>query len=258
MTLNSTNIKTIAFDADDTLWRNEEIFIHAQDEFIKLLTPYHDEDYIRSHLNAVQIENLENFGYGIKGFTLSMIETAITLTEGRVTGSEIHEIIQLSKSMLSSPVELLPNVEKILSSLKGHFQLFVITKGDLLDQESKLARSGVADYFDAIEIVSDKNANAYEQILQRHNLSAENFLMVGNSMKSDILPVLDIGAQALHIPYHSTWNHEEVADDVLLNYPQLESLSDISQLMAWLTCSPVNNEMFETSTVESLLNHKIE
>lgn len=241
MILNSTNIKAIAFDADDTLWRNEEIFIHAQDEFIRMLMPYHDESYIRSHLNTVQIENLENFGYGIKGFTLSMIETAITLTEGRVTGTEIHEIIQLSKCMLSSPVELLPNVEGVLSSLKGHFQLFVITKGDLLDQESKLARSGVADYFDVIEIVSDKNANAYEQILQRHNVSASNFLMVGNSMKSDILPVLDVGAQALHVPYHSTWTHEEVTEDVLLNYPQLESLNDISELVVWLKNSPVNN-----------------
>jgi len=241
MILNRTSIETIAFDADDTLWRNEEIFTHAQDEFIRMLTPYHNEDYIRSHLNVVQIENLENFGYGIKGFTLSMIETAITLTEGRVTGNEIHEIIQLSKCMLSSPVELLPNVEKVLSSLKGNFQLFVITKGDLLDQESKLARSGVADYFDVIEIVSDKNTNTYEQILQRHSLSTESFLMVGNSMKSDILPVLDIGAQALHVPYHSTWAHEEVTKDVLLNYPQLESLVDISELINWLKSPTVNN-----------------
>ncbi|MBD5772052.1 HAD family hydrolase [Marinomonas colpomeniae] len=240
MTYNNTHIKTIAFDADDTLWRNEEIFIHAQDQFINLLLPYHDEAYIRAHLNDVQVGNLENFGYGIKGFTLSMIETAITLTEGRVTGSEIHEIIQLSKCMLSSPVELLPNVEKVLSGLKGQFQLFVITKGDLLDQESKLARSGIADYFDAIEIVSDKNANTYEQIIQRHKLSAKNFLMVGNSMKSDILPVLDVGAHALHVPYHSTWAHEEVADDVLLNYPQLESLADISEVIAWLEKSPTN------------------
>ncbi len=240
MTFHNTHIKTIAFDADDTLWRNEEIFIHAQDEFINLLLPYHDETYIRAYLNDVQISNLENFGYGIKGFTLSMIETAITLTEGRVTGSEIHEIIQLSKCMLSSPVELLPNVEKVLSSLKGQFQLFVITKGDLLDQESKLARSGIADYFDAIEIVSDKNANTYEQIIQRHKLSAKNFLMVGNSMKSDILPVLDIGAHALHVPYHSTWAHEEVSDDVLLNYPQLESLADISEVIVWLEKKPKN------------------
>ncbi|WP_421852006.1 HAD family hydrolase [Marinomonas sp.] len=242
MTLKSSQIQTIAFDADDTLWRNEDIFIHAQDEFINLLLSYHDEAYIRSHLGEVQINNLEHFGYGIKGFTLSMIETAIELTEGRISGSEIHEIIQLAKCMLASPVELLPNIEQVLSQLKGQFRLLVITKGDLLDQESKLARSGVADYFDAIEIVSDKAAEAYQQILQRHKFSAENFLMVGNSLKSDILPVLDIGAQALHIPYHSTWDHEKVTDETLLRYPQLTTLNDISELLDWLNLSPLENK----------------
>jgi putative hydrolase of the HAD superfamily len=242
MTLNRSNIQVIAFDADDTLWRNEDIFIHAQDEFINLLQPYHDEAYIRSHLGEVQINNLEHFGYGIKGFTLSMIETAIELTEGRISGNEIHEIIQLAKCMLASPVELLPNIEHVLSQLKGRFRLLVITKGDLLDQESKLARSGIADYFDAIEIVSDKTSDAYQQILQRHKISTEHFLMVGNSLKSDILPVLDLGAQALHVPYHSTWDHEKVADETLLRYPQLGALSDISQLYDWLSLSPLENK----------------
>lgn len=228
------SLKTIAFDADDTLWRNEDIFIHAQDEFIRLLSPYHDDKYIRTHLNEVQIKNLEHFGYGIKGFTLSMIETAIELTEGRVTGTEIHEIIQLAKCMLASPVELLPNVSQVLSNLQGSYRLMVITKGDLLDQESKLARSGIADVFDAIEIVSDKTSSAYEQILNRHQIKREDFLMVGNSLKSDILPVLDIGCQALHIPYHSTWDHELVTESTLLRYPQLGALRDISQLLDWL------------------------
>ena len=242
MLLNSSQIQAIAFDADDTLWRNEDIFIHAQDEFINLLLPYHDENYIRSHLGEVQINNLEHFGYGIKGFTLSMIETAIELTEGRISGNEIHEIIQLAKCMLASPVELLPNIEHVLSQLKGQFRLLVITKGDLLDQESKLARSGIADYFDAIEIVSDKTSDAYQQILLRHKLSTEHFLMVGNSLKSDILPVLDLGAQALHVPYHSTWDHEKVTDDTLLRYPQLGTLSDIAQLLDWLNLSSLENE----------------
>jgi putative hydrolase of the HAD superfamily len=241
MLLNSSHIQTIAFDADDTLWRNEDIFIHAQDEFINLLLPYHDEAYIRSHLGEVQINNLEHFGYGIKGFTLSMIETAIELTEGRISGNEIHEIIQLAKCMLASPVELLPNVEQLLSQLQGQFRLIVITKGDLLDQESKLARSGIADYFDAIEIVSDKTTDAYQQILKRHKLSKDNFLMVGNSLKSDVLPVLDLGAQALHVPYHSTWDHEKVAGEILLRYPQLEVLNDITQLADWLNRSTPNN-----------------
>ncbi|MGO2235507.1 haloacid dehalogenase [Marinomonas sp. UCMA 3892] len=243
MTLNISQIKAIAFDADDTLWRNEDIFIHAQDEFINLLLPFHDESYIRSHLGEVQINNLEHFGYGIKGFTLSMIETAIELTEGRITGNEIHEIIQLAKCMLASPVELLPNVENVLSQLKGRFRLLVITKGDLLDQESKLARSGIADYFDAIEIVSDKTSAVYQQILQRHKLSTDHFLMVGNSLKSDILPVLDLGAQALHVPYHTTWDHEKVTDETLLHYPQLGTLSDIAQVTDWLNLStPMNKK----------------
>jgi putative hydrolase of the HAD superfamily len=242
MTLRCTEFKVIAFDADDTLWRNEDIFIHAQDEFINLLLPYHDETYIRSHLGDVQIQNLEHFGYGIKGFTLSMIETAIELTEGRISGNEIHEIIQLAKCMLASPVELLPNVENVLSKLEGKARLFVITKGDLLDQESKLARSGIADYFETIEIVSDKTSDAYQQILQRHNIPTEHFLMVGNSLKSDILPVLDLGAQALHVPYHSTWDHEKVTDDTLLQYPQLTTLNDIVDLLGWLDFSSLNNK----------------
>jgi len=242
MTLRCTEFKVIAFDADDTLWRNEDIFIHAQDEFINLLLPYHDETYIRSHLGGVQIQNLEHFGYGIKGFTLSMIETAIELTEGRISGNEIHEIIQLAKCMLASPVELLPNVENVLSKLEGKARLFVITKGDLLDQESKLARSGIADYFETIEIVSDKTSDAYQQILQRHNIPTEHFLMVGNSLKSDILPVLDLGAQALHVPYHSTWDHEKVTDDTLLQYPQLTTLNDIADLLGWLDFSSLNNK----------------
>jgi len=241
----NNGLTTIAFDADDTLWRNEDIFIHAQDEFIRLLSPYHDDNYIRSHLNEVQIKNLEHFGYGIKGFTLSMIETAIELTQGRVTGKEIHEIIQLAKCMLASPVELLPNVSQVLEDLQGKYRLMVITKGDLLDQESKLARSGIADVFDAIEVVSDKTSDVYQQILQRHKIAAEEFLMVGNSLKSDILPVLDVGGQALHIPYHSTWDHELVTESTLLRYPQLGALRDISQLIDCLISVSSNTEMAE-------------
>ncbi|NVK74892.1 MAG: HAD family hydrolase, partial [Oceanospirillaceae bacterium] len=230
----------IAFDADDTLWKNEDIFIHAQDEFINLLLPYHDESYIRSHLAGVQIKNLQHFGYGIKGFTLSMIETAIELTEGRIIGSEIQTIIELAKCMLASPVEVLPNIETVLTKLKAKYRLLVITKGDLLDQESKLARSGIAEYFDAIEIISEKNSLTYKQILQRHNVLPENFLMIGNSLKSDILPVLDIGAKALHIPYHTTWDHEKVTDDTLSSYQNIETISDICHIFDYLALSSSN------------------
>lgn len=235
MTNHRQAFKTIAFDADDTLWRNEEIFMNAQDEFIRLLEPYHDEKYVREHLGEVQVRNLEHFGYGIKGFTLSMIETAIELSEGRILGSEIHEIIALAKCMVAMPVDVLPNIESVLKALQGDYQLLVITKGDLLDQESKLARSGIADYFDAIEIVSEKTAQTYESILQRHQIKKEQFLMIGNSMKSDVLPVLDIGCQAIHIPYHSTWAHEEVDDEVLANYDNLVQLKNIKEVLSFIT-----------------------
>ena len=235
--MTSNIIRTIAFDADDTLWRNEDIFIHAQDEFIKLLLAYHDESFIRSHLNGVQVKNLKHFGYGVKGFTLSMIETAIELTEGRIVGSEIHEIIELARRMLATPIELLANVKTTLKSLKKDYHLIVITKGDLLDQESKFTRSGLVGYFDAFEVVSDKTTESYRQVLKRNDIDKSSFLMVGNSLKSDILPVLDLGAQAIHIPYHSTWDHEMVGDEVLKKYPQLQTLSDIQDLLPWLTKS---------------------
>lgn len=228
------NITTIALDADDTLWRNEEIFMEAQGTFIELLEPYHDKSYILSHLEGVQVRNLRHFGYGIKGFTLSMIETAIELTEGRISGHEIHQIIQLAKNMVSEPVTLLPHVQEVVEGLRGQYQLMVITKGDLLDQESKLARSGIADWFDLIEIVSDKTEESYRQILSRYQIPVDQFIMVGNSLKSDVLPVLDLGASAIHIPYHSTWVHEQVDDATLSKYKQLVQLTSIAELPSWL------------------------
>ncbi|REG85689.1 HAD family hydrolase [Marinomonas pollencensis] len=225
----------IAFDADDTLWRNEDIFMSAQGEFMALLAQYHDQEFIRSHLGDVQIRNLKHFGYGIKGFTLSMIETAIELTEGRVTGQQIHSIIELARRMLAAPIELLPNIKSVLKTLQKEHTLMIITKGDLLDQESKVARSGLAKYFDIIEVTSDKNPAAYNSILSKHKISHDQFLMVGNSLKSDVLPVFDIGAQAIHVPYHTTWAHEEVSAMTLEKYPQLVTLESISLLPEWLS-----------------------
>lgn len=235
MTLaNKPSIRVIAFDADDTLWRNEELFMHAQEQFINMLLPYHDEAYIRSHLSNIQVKNLKHFGYGIKGFTLSMIETSIQLTEGRISGAEIHQIILLAKQMLEAPIELLPNIETVLSELKKHFLLMVITKGDLLDQEGKLARSGLVELFDYIEIVSDKTPLTYQNLLNHYQIEKAEFLMVGNSLKSDILPILDLDAHAVHIPYHSTWEHEQVSDAVLSNYPNLNALEHVGQLPEWI------------------------
>ncbi|BDD01701.1 HAD family hydrolase [Persicobacter psychrovividus] len=204
-------IKTIAFDADDTLWVNETIFDATQERFFKLLEQYVPEEVLRKHLFQTEIKNLKYFGYGVKGFILSMIETAVELTEGLVRGGDIQQIIDWGREMIEHPVENIEGVEQALKTLSQHYQLMVITKGDLLDQESKLARSGLADYFDKVEIVSDKTAAQYQEILNRHDIKAEEFLMIGNSLKSDVLPVLEIGGQAVHIPFSSTWEHETVA-----------------------------------------------
>ncbi|RDL45932.1 HAD family hydrolase [Marinomonas piezotolerans] len=229
-----TPITTIAFDADDTLWRNEDFFQTTQQSFVNLLSAYHSKEYILEHLNSVQVRNLANFGYGIKGFTLSMIETAIELTDGRISGYEIHQIIKLAKEMLSSPVDVLPGIEALLKSLKGRCQLMVITKGDLLDQEGKIARSGLSRYFDFYEVVSKKDRATYENLFQRLQISLSDVLMIGNSVRSDILPILDAGGHALHVPYHTTWSHEEVQDHELTDYPQISRVDDATQIQQWL------------------------
>ena len=228
-------ITTIAFDADDTLWRNEEIFTQAQAHFIDMLLGYHEKEYIVSHLEKVQIRNISTFGYGIKGFTLSMIETAIGLTEGRILGHEIHGIIELSKKMLEEPITLLPDVKETLLALQGKYQLMAITKGDLLDQESKFARSGIANLFDYIEIVSEKKPETYRNILDQYQINNDEFLMIGNSLKSDILPVLDIGSTAIYIPYHSTWVHEQVDEKTLQQYVPLQEFKRVGELITWLS-----------------------
>lgn len=227
-------ISTIAFDADDTLWRNEDVFLSTQKYFVDMLSPYHSKEYILERLNEVQIQNLTNFGYGIKGFTLSMIETAISLTEGRVTGYEIHEIISLAKEMLAEPIELLPGIEALLTSLKGRCQLMVITKGDLLDQEGKLARSGLNPYFDWYEVVSNKNVAAYKKLFSDLQIKPNELLMIGNSLRSDVLPVLDAGAHALHVPYHTTWSHEQVTAEELSRYPAISTVTSASEIEAWI------------------------
>jgi putative hydrolase of the HAD superfamily len=204
------NIKFIAFDADDTLWHNETLFIETQDKFRQLLLQYHTEEWIAKRLYETELKNLEHFGYGIKGFTLSMIETAIELSEGRIGGGEISQIIGFSKEMLKSPVEMLEGVEETVKKLSNTHKLLIITKGDLFDQESKIARSGIGDYFEHIEIVPGKTPDVYKKILSKQKIAPENFMMVGNSLKSDILPVAEIGGMGVHIPYETTWAHEQV------------------------------------------------
>ncbi len=185
-------LRAIGFDADDTLWHNESLFSLGQEKFRALLAPYHSAEWINRTLYETELRNLAHFGYGIKGFALSMIETAVELTEGRISGSEIGQILALAKAMVAAPVELLPGVEEIVPRLAQSYPLLLITKGDLFDQEGKLAASGLGDLFDAVEIVSDKNASTYHRVFHRHADGPERAMMVGNSLKSDIVPAIGV------------------------------------------------------------------
>ncbi len=222
--------QAIAFDADDTLWHNETYFRSTEAAFRALLRPYHEDAWIDARLFETEMRNLKRYGYGIKAFMLSMIETAIELTESRISAGEIQQILKLGQDMLARPVELLPHVEEVLRALQGRTRLILITKGDLLDQESKLARSGLGDCFEAIEVVSEKDVATYGALLKRHGIAPEQFLMIGNSVKSDILPILALGAQAVHIPCEDTWVFERVEGD-LPDFPVLEHLGE---LLPWL------------------------
>ena len=190
----------IAFDADDTLWHNERLYIDAQTKFARLLAAYHPAEWVNERLNQTEARDIEHFGYGIKSFALSMIETAVELTEGRISGRDIQAIVNLAKEMLNSPVELLPYVKETIPALAACYPLMVISKGDLLDQETKIARSGLGDYFQAVEIVSEKDRGSYARVLKRHAIEPDGFLMVGNSLPSDILPVLELGGSAVYSP----------------------------------------------------------
>ena len=223
----------IAFDADDTLWHNETLFQATARDFAALLSSHHPAEWIQERLFATELKNLGHFGYGIKGFTLSMIETSVELTEGRVTGAEIQAILGWGHAMLQAPIALLDGVRETIAALAREHRLMLLTKGDLFDQESKLARSGLGEHFGAVEIVSEKNPRTYATIMTRHRLAPERFLMVGNSLRSDVLPVLDAGGAAVHIPYATTWAHEQVPEDAMTGRT-FATLESIRELPAWL------------------------
>ena len=224
----------IAFDADDTLWQNESLYVAAQARFTDLLARYHEHAWIEERLYATEMRNLPHFGYGIKSFALSMIETAVDLTEGRITGTDIQALIEMAKEMLSADIELLETVADTIAALAGKERLMVITKGDLRDQENKMARSGLADHFAHVEIVSDKSAASYDRILRRHGITPSQFLMVGNSLRSDILPVLELGGSAVFVPHPLTWAHE-AAEAPPAGHPGYHEIAHLGQLPALLT-----------------------
>ncbi len=201
-------IKAIAFDADDTLWVNETLFRDTEDRFCDWVSAYLPPEEARARLEAVEERNMAAYGYGIKPFTLSLVEAALEISRGQLPPETIQAIIDNGKRMLEAPVENLPGVPEVLRRLNGHYRLVVATKGDLLDQERKLQQSGLADHFHHIEIVSNKTPAHYAQLVRHLDLAPEEFLMVGNSLRSDILPVLEIGAYAFHVPFHTTWAHE--------------------------------------------------
>jgi len=205
----------IGFDADDTLWVNEPYYREAEDQFVELISAYGVEQDIAAVLFKTEMANLELYGYGIKAFMLSLVECAIQLTNHAVTTQTISRIIELGKSMLQRPIELLDDVKLVLEKLAPKYRLIVATKGDLLDQEGKMLRSGIASCFHHIEVMSDKQEEHYEDLLRHLEIEPSAFLMIGNSMKSDILPPLKLGATAIHVPFHTTWAHEEVDEDPL-------------------------------------------
>ena len=223
--------ETIGFDGDDTLWHNESLFSMTQDRFRALLAHAADPTDLDRRLLEAERANLRVYGYGIKGFVLSMIETAIAVTDGNVAARDLQSLIDFGKAMLDHPVELLPGVAEVVEALSSRYRLVLITKGDLFDQESKIARSGLSELFHAVEIVSEKDPATYRRVMDRHGIDPARFLMVGNSVRSDILPVLATGAHAVHIPYAITWAHEEaeVPDD---HYRHLDSVRDLPALLA--------------------------
>ena len=208
-------IRTVGFDGDDTLWHSETRFHVTQGEFRELLTRHVSDADIDARLAEKEMQNLAIYGYGVKSFTLSMLETAIELTESRIPAADLDVILGWGKRMLTQPTELLDGVEETLRDVAESHDLLLITKGDLFDQESKLARSGLGDLFLGVEILSEKNADTYRGVFKRRGINPKEFVMVGNSLRSDVVPVVELGGHAVHIPYQVTWEHEHVPEDRL-------------------------------------------
>lgn len=225
-------IKVVGFDADDTLWINEPHYRNVESEFCRIMQPYLTEPEASKELFKIEMQNLELYGYGAKGFMLSMIETAIRTTQGKISALEINQIIDAGKRLLTIPIALLEGVEPTLQQLQQKYKLILATKGDLLDQEQKLQRSGLARFFHHIEIMSEKHEDNYRKLLSHLDIEPWEFLMVGNSIRSDILPVLNIGAHAIHIPFDVMWQHEQNHESTENhNFPEVSKISEILELL---------------------------
>lgn len=233
MEIDYKNIKVIGFDADDTLWVNETFFREAELEFAKLLGAYETANKIDQELFKKEMDNLELYGYGVKAFVLSMVESAIEISNGSISNDTIIKILNIGKSMINQPVELLDGVEEVLKTLSKKYRLILATKGDLLDQERKLEKSGLTEYFHHIEVLSDKKELNYSKLLNHLDINPSEFLMIGNSLKSDILPLVNIKAHAIHVPFHTTWAHEQVSEEETngKSYKTVSSLRDILEFL---------------------------
>lgn len=220
-------IKVIGFDADDTLWKNEDFFRAAEDRFAVILSDFGSEVKLKEELFQTEMDNLKILGYGVKAMIISMVETAVRVTENKVSADIISQIIGFGKEILYQPIELLPGVEEVLQTLHGKHQLIVATKGDLLDQEQKLIRSSLSEYFHHIEIMSDKNVHSYKKLLLHLDIRPEEFVMIGNSLRSDILPPLELGCYTIHVPYDLTWQHEKNVDMI----PVSDRFHEVAKLM---------------------------
>lgn len=223
-----TDVTAVGFDADDTLWQNETFFRLTQTRFAELLADHADPDHLAQRLLAAERRNIGTYGYGVKGFVLSMIETAIEVTEARVDARVIAELLAAGREMLAYPIELLPHARQAVTALAGEFKVLLITKGDLLDQERKLAQSGLGDLFDGVEIVSDKTPAVYAAIFARHGSGAQQALMVGNSLKSDVIPVIEAGGHGVHVPHGLIWALEQAEPP--LNHRRFHHLPDLGGL----------------------------
>ena len=221
-------LSLLAFDADDTLWHNETVFRLTEERFARALADYAEPEHLMERLLAAERRNLAFYGYGIKGFTLSMVETALEITENQAPGILIAEILAFAKEMIAHPVETLPGVRETLEALREHFPLVVITKGDLFDQERKLAQSGLGELFQGVEIVSEKDSATYRRLFSKYGVEPECALMVGNSLKSDILPVLEVGGWAAFIPHELTWVLEQAEEPI--EHPRFHKLEKFSEL----------------------------
>jgi putative hydrolase of the HAD superfamily len=225
-------IKIIAFDADDTLWHNEHYFQEAEHKFCALLEDFLPQHTLQRELLQTEINHISLYGYGVKAFMLSMIETAIRVTDRNIKMEVIEKIIAIGQDLLNKPVDIMDGVRDVLKSLKPKYKLVMATKGDLLDQERKLKKSGLAEYFHHIEIMSEKKEPDFEKLIKHMDIKPNELMMIGNSIKSDILPILNLGGHGIHIPYHVTWAHEKVDAAVEhINFRQVEKISDILQYL---------------------------